>query len=111
MMPLTSRETFDILSQDGKLGVLYDSLDSLHSKMNDFCKNTTDNIKATQKLIAENKEEDSNRITNLGITFKAKIDLLDRKFERRKKFNTTLAGTMGLVGGVIAHLAERIIKF
>lgn len=88
-MPLTSRDTFDILSQDGKLGVLYDSLESLHSKMNDFCKVTTQAHK-----------------TNF-----AKIELLDRKFERRKKINTTMAGTMGLVGGVIAHLAERIIKF
>jgi hypothetical protein len=89
MMPLTSRDTFDILSQDGKLGVLYDSLSSLHNKMNDFCKITTQ----------------ASRITS------AKIEVLDKKFERRKKFNSTLAGSMGFVGGIIAHLAERIIKF
>jgi hypothetical protein len=38
----------------------------------------------------------------------AKVEDLKERFERRKKFDTTISGTSGLVGGAIAMLAKHI---
>ena len=43
-----------------------------------------------------------------GCDTEEKLDMLDKKYEHRKKFDSTVSGGMGFIGGAIAVLATRL---
>ncbi len=40
---------------------------------------------------------------------KDKLETLEKKVDNRKKFDTTIAGGAGVIGGIIAHMGEWLI--
>ena len=38
------------------------------------------------------------------------VEALEKKVDRRKKFDTAIAGTFGFIGGVAAYIGQRILK-
>lgn len=39
-----------------------------------------------------------------------RIDCLEKRFERGKKIDSTVAGIMGLIGGAVAYISSYFIK-
>ena len=83
-----SRETFEGMDDSSKLNVLYDCVIQSHKKITDI-ETCTENL---DKKLDE------------------KVGNLEKRFDRRKKFDTSFAGGAGFIGGFVAYLIEPFMK-
>lgn len=64
-------------------------------------KESNDKLNVLFDLVAENHE--------CSCRTEKRMEKIEKSFERRKKVDSTLAGLMGLIGGVAAHIGQSIL--